>query len=187
MTAGHLPERARRSEPLNKTSIGVNAGKRVIRLTHPLCLLAFALAGGAVSACSSDPWLQESNPAGNLFFDPRLAGETRTFWYVPVPQVGVAAEMLKTQAFIAISPERAAPLLGHVPEVPAGESLYLVRAIDVENPKPLRVYQLGAWVQVHAGQESTCFVFPPPTRRQPIVVALPRTPTRLRLTYSCAD
>jgi hypothetical protein len=165
----------------------VNTVERLMRPTASLRLLALALAGGAISACSSDPWLQESNPSGNLFYDPRLAAETRTFWYVPASQVSVAAELLKTRAFVAISPERAAPLIGYVPDVPTGESLYLIRAVDVENPKPLRVYQLGTWVQVHAGKASTCFIFPPPIRRQPIVVALPRTPTRLRLTYSCGD
>ena len=157
-----------------------------MRQTASLRFLALVFAGGVISACGSDAWLHESNPSGNLFFDPRLATESRTFWYVSGSQIGVAAGLLETQAFVAISPERAAPLIGYVPDVPTGESLYLIRAIDVEDPKPLRIYQIGSWVQVHAGTHPTCFIFPPPIRRQPIVVALPRIPTRLRLSYSCA-
>jgi hypothetical protein len=151
-----------------------------------LGLLALLFASGAISGCGGDAWLRESNPSGNLFFDPRLATENGTFWYVSASQISVAAEWLETRPFIAISPERAAPLIGQLPEVPSGESLYLIRAIEVDEPTPLRVYQMGAWVQVQAGTRSSCFPFSPPIRRQPIVVALPRAPTRLRLSYSCA-
>ena len=158
-----------------------------MRQTPSLRLLALALAGGVIGACSSDPWLQQSNPSGNLFFDPRLATETRTFWYVLASEASVAAELLEPQAFVAISPERAASLIGHVPDIRTGESLYLIRAIDVDSVEPLRVYQLGAWVQIHAGKASSCFISAPPIKHQPVVVALPQTPTRLRLTYSCAD
>jgi hypothetical protein len=157
-----------------------------MRQTTFFRFLALLLAGCAVSASGSDAWLPESNPTGNLFFDPRLATETRTFWYVAASQISAAAELLRTQAFVAISPERAAPLIGDIPEVPTSESLYLIRAIDVQDAKPLRIYQLGTWIQVHAETGSTCFIFPPKIRRQPVVVALPRAPTRLRLTYSCA-
>ncbi len=157
-----------------------------MRQTASIRFLALLFAGGTISACASDAWLHESNPSGNLFFDPSLATDSRTFWYVSGSKISVAAELLETQAFVAISPERAGPLIGYVPDVPTGESLYLIRAIDVEDPKPLRIYQVGSWVQVHAGTHATCLIFPPSIRRQPIVVALPRRPARLRLTYSCA-
>ena len=100
-------------------------------------------------------------------------------------QIDVAAQLLATQAVVSISPERAGPLIGRVPVVPAGEFLYLIRAIDVADPIPLRIYQAGTWVEVSAGTYSTCFIFRPPIRRQPIVVAFPQTPTRLRLSYYC--
>jgi hypothetical protein len=143
------------------------------------------LAGVAVTACSSDTWLDESNPSGNHLFDQRLAREVHSFWFVSASQIDVAAQLLETRAIVSISPERAASLVGSAPDVPAGESLYLIRAIDVADPTPLRVYQSGAWVEATAETYKTCFIFRPPIRRQPIVVALPQIPTRLRLSYSC--
>ena len=156
----------------------------VVRASR-LGLLAILLAAGTIAACASDAWLDESNPSGNHFFDPRVARAVRSFWYVSSSQIDAAAQLLETHAIISISPERAAPLIERVPDVPAGESLYLIRAIDVADPIPLRVYQAGTWVEASAGTTSTCFIFRPPIRRQPIVVALPQTPTRLRLSYSC--
>jgi hypothetical protein len=156
-----------------------------VRQTSSLSILALVLAGSTIVACSSDAWLDESNPSSNHFFDPLLAREIRSFWYVSATQIDAAAQLLKTQSIVSISPERAAPLIGRVPDVPAGESLYLIRAIDVADPTPLRVYQGGAWLEASAGTYSTCFIFHPPIRRQPIVVALPQPPTRLRLSYSC--
>ena len=156
-----------------------------MRQASSLGFLALLLAGGTIAACGSDPWLDESNPSGNHLFDPRLAREIRSFWYVPASQIDAAAQLLETRAIISISPERAAPLIGRVPDLPAGESLYLIRAIDVTDPTPLRIYQTGAWVEASAGTYSTCFISRPPIRRQPLVVALPQTPTRLRLSYSC--
>jgi hypothetical protein len=156
-----------------------------VRQASSLGVLALLLAGGTIAACASDAWLDESNPTGNHFFDPRLASEIRSFWYVSASQVAVAAQLLKARAIVSISPERAAPLIGRVPNVPAGESLYLIRAIAIAEPPRLRIYQAGAWVEASAGTFSTCFIFPPSIRRQPIVVALPQTPTRLRLSYSC--
>lgn len=156
-----------------------------MRQTGSLGFLAILVAAGAVAACAGDAWLDESNPSGNHFFDFRLAREIRSFWYVSASQIDAAAQLLKTQAIVSISPERAAPLIGRTPDVPVGESLYLIRAIDVADSTPLRIYQAGAWVEASAGTYSTCFIFRPPIRRQPIVVALPQTPTRLRLSYSC--
>lgn len=156
-----------------------------MRPTDTLGLLALVLAAGTIAACGVDPWLEESNPPRNHLFDPRLAENVRAFWYVSAPQIDVAAQLLKTQAVVSISPERAAPLIGRIPDVPAGDSLYLIRAIDVAEPTPLRIYRVGAWVEATAGTYSTCFIFRPPIRRQPIVVALPQAPTRLRLSYSC--
>lgn len=156
-----------------------------MRQKSSLRILTLVLSGGTIAACSSVAWFDESNPSGNHFFDPRLAREIRSFWHVSASQVDVAAQLLKTQAFISMSPERAAPLIGRVPDVPAGESLYLIRSIDVADPAPLRIYQLGTWVEVYARTYSTCFLSRPPISRQPIVVALPQTPTRLRLSYSC--
>jgi hypothetical protein len=158
-----------------------------VRPTSALGFLALLLAGGTIAAGGGDTWLDESNPSGNHLFDPRLAREIRSFWHVSASQIDVAAQVLRTQAVVSISPERAAPLIGRVPDVPAGESLYLIRAIDVADPTPLRIYQAGTWVEVSAGTYSTCFVFRPPIRRQPIVVALPQTPTRLRLSYFCDE
>ena len=156
-----------------------------MRRTKSLGFLALLLAGGTIAACGGNAWLDESNPAGNHFFDLRLAREIRSFWYVTASQVDAAAELLATRAVVSISPERAAPLIGRVPDVPAGESLFLIRAIDVADPTHVRIYQAGTWVEASAGTNSTCFIFRPPIRRQPIVVALPQTPTRLRLSYSC--
>ena len=156
-----------------------------MRPTSSLGFLALLLARGAIAAGGGDAWLDESNPSGNHLFDPRLAREIRSFWYVSASQIDVAAQLLTTQAVVSISPERAGPLIGSVPVVPAGEFLYLIRAIDVADPIPLRIYQAGTWVEVSAGTYSTCFIFRPPIRRQPIVVAFPQTPTRLRLSYSC--
>jgi hypothetical protein len=147
--------------------------------------VALLLAGGTVAACASDAWLDESNPAGNHLFDSQLAREVRWFWHVSESEIDVAAQLLETRAIVSISPERAAPLIGRAPDVPAGESLYLIRAIDVADPTPLRIYQAGAWVEASAGTYSTCFIFRPTIRRRPVVVALPQTPTRLRLSYSC--
>ena len=156
-----------------------------MRQTGSLAFLGLVLVGGSIVACSTDSWLDESNPSGNHFFDSRLAREIRSFWYVSASQIDVAAQLLKTRAIVSISPEHAAPLIGRVPDVPAGESLYLIRAIDVPDPIPLRVYQAGTWLEASAGTYSTCFIFRPSIRRQPIVVALPQTPTRLRLSYTC--
>ena len=147
--------------------------------------LALLFAGSAIAIGSGDEWLDESNPSGNHFFDPRLAKEIRAFWYVSASQIEIAEQLLRTQAVVSISPDRATPLIGRDPDVPAGESLYLVRAIDVADPIPLRIYQAGTWVEISAGTYSTCFIFRPSIRRQPVVVALPQTPTRLRLSYSC--
>ena len=158
-----------------------------MRQAASLGFLALGLAAGAITGCAGDAWLDASNPSGNLFFDPRLAREVRSFWYVSTAQIDAAAQLLETQAVVAISAERATQLIGSVPDVPSGESLYLIRAIDLADPKPIRVYRMGQWVQVAAATHSTCFVMRPPIRRQPIVVALPKTPTRLRLTYSCAE
>jgi hypothetical protein len=156
-----------------------------VRQTSSLGLLALVLAAGTIAACASDVWLVESNPSGNHLFDPRLAREIRSFWYVSASQIDSAAQLLRIQAIVSISPERAAPLIGRVPDVPVGETLYLIRAIDVADPTPLRIYQAGAWVEASAGTYSTCFIFRPSIKRQPIVVALPQTPSRLRLSYSC--
>jgi hypothetical protein len=156
-----------------------------VRKTSSLGFLALVFAAGTIAACSSDTWLDESNPTSNHFFDARLAKEIHSFWYVSATQIDAAALILKTQAIVSISPERAGPLIGRVPDVPAGESLYLIRAIDVPDPIPLRVYQAGTWLEASAGTYSTCFIFRPSIRRQPIVVALPQTPTRLRLSYTC--
>jgi hypothetical protein len=149
-------------------------------------ILALFLAAVAVTACSSDPWLDEANPSRNHFFDLRLAQEIRAFWYVSASQFDVASQMLRTRPFVAISPEQATPLIGRVPDAAAGESLFLIRAIDVADPTRIRVYQIGSWVEVSAGTSSTCFIVGPPIRRQPLVVSLPRAPTRLRLGYACA-
>jgi len=140
---------------------------------------------GLSAACGGDAWLEEQNPSGNHFFDFHLARKIDSFWYVSAAQIDTAAQLLKVNAIVRISPERATSLIGHAPDVPAGESLYLVRAIDVDDPTPLRVYQAGAWVEANAGTRSSCFIFPPSMRIQPLVVALPQTPTRLRLSYSC--
>ena len=156
-----------------------------MRQTRSLGLLALFLVVFVSAACSSDAWLDESNPSRNHLFDTRLAREIRSFWYVSASRIDAAAQMLETRPFVSISPQSAASLIGRVPDVPAGESLYLIRAIDVADPGPIRVYQAGAWVEVSAGTYSTCFIFRPPIRRQPIVVALAQTPSRLRLGYSC--
>ena len=156
-----------------------------MRPTSSLGFLALLLARGAIAAGGGDAWLDESNPSGNHLFDPRLAREIRSFWYVSASQIDVAAQLLRTQAVVSISPERAAPLIGRVPDVPAGESLYLIRAIDVADPAALRIYNTGTWVEAIAATYSTCFILRPPIGRQPIVVALPQTPTRLRLNYTC--
>jgi len=156
-----------------------------VRQTNCLGFVALLFAGGTLAACASDAWLAESNPSGNHFFDARLAREVHSFWYVSASQIEFAAQLLETQKIVSISPEHAALLIGRVPDAPAGESLYLMRAIDVANPPSLQIYQLGAWVEAVAGTTSACFVFPPLIRRQPIVVALRQTPTRLRLSYSC--
>jgi hypothetical protein len=153
--------------------------------TSSLKRLALLLAAGAVGACSSEAWLVESNPSGNHFFDPRLATEILSFWYVSASQIDVAARLLDTRAIVAIAPQRAATLIGRVPDVPAGESLFLIRAIDVADPTTIRIYQMGAWVEASAGTNSTCFIVRPPIRRQPVVVALRQAPTRLRLSYAC--
>jgi len=156
-----------------------------MRQTRSLRFPALLLAAVTTAACSSEAWLDESNPSRNHLFDPRLATEIRSFWYVSTSQIDVAAQMLETRAFVSISPELAGPLIGRVPDVPMGESLYLIRAIDVADPTPIRIYQAGAWVEVSAGTYSTCFLLQPHIKRQPIVVALRQTPTRLRLSYSC--
>lgn len=156
-----------------------------MRSTSSLGFLALLLVGGAIAAGGGDTWLDESNPSGNHLFDPRLAREIRSFWYVSASQIDVAAQLLRTHAVVSISPERAAPLIGLDPDVPSGESLYLIRAIDVADPAPLRVYQTGAWVEAIAVTHSACFILRPTIGRQPIVVALPQPPTRLRLNYSC--
>ena len=90
-----------------------------------------------IAACSSDAWLQESDPSANHLFDPRLAREITSFWYVSASQFDVTAELLKTRAFVSISPERAAPLIGRAADIAAGESLYLIRAVDDADPTPL--------------------------------------------------
>ena len=157
-----------------------------MRQKNYLGFLALLLAGGTIAACASDAWLDESNPSGNHFFDRRVAREVHSFWYVSAPQIEVAAQLLEARPIVSISPERAATVIGLVPDVRAGESLYLIRAIAVADPTPLRIYQMGSWVEASAGTYSTCFMIRPPIRRQPIVVALPQSPTRLRLSYSCA-
>jgi len=156
-----------------------------IRQIRFLGSLVFLLGGGTIAACSTDAWLDESNPSGNHFFEARFAREVRSFWYVSASQIDTAAQLLKTQAIVSISVERAASLIGRVPEVPAGEPLYLIRAIDVADPTSLRVYQAGAWVEAIAETSSTCFIFRPPIKHQPLVVVFPQTPSRLRLSYSC--
>jgi hypothetical protein len=87
-----------------------------------------------ITACGSDPWLDESNPSGNHLFDQRQVREIRSFWYVSASQIDVAVQLLKTRAIVSISPERAAPLIGRMPDVPAGESLYLIRAVRCSRP-----------------------------------------------------
>ena len=141
---------------------GVSIAEQPVRRTKSLGFLALLLAGGTIVACGGDAWLDESNPSGNHFFDPRLAREIHSFWYVSASQIDVAAQLLATQAVVSISPERAAPLIGRVPDVPAGESLYLIRAIDVADPTPLRIYQAGTWVEASAGTNTTCFILRPP-------------------------
>jgi len=147
--------------------------------------LSALFAACTIAGCAGDAWLAESNPSGNHLFDSHQAREIFSFWYVSTSQIDVAAQLLNTRAIVPISPERAAPLVGRVPDVPAGESLYLIRAIDVAEPTTLRIFQSGTWVEASAGTRSTCSIFRPPIRRQPIVVALHQTPTRLRLSYSC--
>ena len=149
------------------------------------CLLWVLLAASAVTACAGDAWLRESNPSGNAFFDLRLATDVQTFSRVSAPQVDRAAQMLETRSVVAISPELASELTGRALDVPPGESLFLVRAIELADPAPLHVYQAGAWVQINAGTHASCFVSSPPVHRQPIVLALPKAPTRLRLSYAC--
>lgn len=147
--------------------------------------LATLVAAASIAACAGDAWLDASNPAGNAFFDPRLAREIRAFWYVSDARIEAAARLLETQTVVTISREQAATLIDREPDVGAGESLYLIRSIDVADPAGVRIYQLGSWVQVNAATHSTCFVSRPPIRRRPVVVALPQAPTRLRLGYSC--
>jgi hypothetical protein len=155
------------------------------RQTRTLALSAIFVAAVTLAACSGDAWLEESNPSRNHLFDPQVAREVRSFWYVSAPQIDVVSQMLETRPYVSISPERAALLIGRIPDVPAGDSLYLVRAIDVADPTPLHIYLAGAWVEVNAGTRSACFLSRPPMKRQPIVVALPQVPTRLRLSYYC--
>jgi hypothetical protein len=150
-----------------------------------LAFLGTFLASVTLAACSGDAWLDESNPSGNHLFEPGLAMDVRSFWYVSQGQIDVASQMLETRPYVSISPERAAPLIGRVPEVPARESLYLVRAVDVADSVPIRVYLAGAWVEVSAGARSACFLSRPALRKQPLIVALPHSPTRLRLSYYC--
>jgi hypothetical protein len=148
--------------------------------------LSVLLATSTLTGCGSDAWLHESNPSGNLLFDLRLGTEVRSYWYVSGPQIGRAVQLLGAEAIVPVSREQATQLAGRVPDVPPGESLYLVRAIDLGNPRPIRIYRLGAWVQIDARTDSSCFAFPPDIKHQPIVVAFPGMPTRLRLSYSCA-
>ena len=112
-----------------------------MRRTTSLGFLALLLAGGTIPACGGDAWLDESNPSGNHFFDPRLAREIHSFWYVTALQVDAAAELLATRAVVSISPERATHLIGRVPDIPAGESLFLISALDVSHPTPVRNYK----------------------------------------------
>lgn len=148
-------------------------------------LLGVVLAAGAVTACGGDAWLHESNPSGNALFDLRLATDVQSFWNVSASQVERATQMLETRSVVPVSSELAAQLIGRVPDIPPGESLYLVRAIELADPAPLHVYQAGAWVQISAGTYSSCFVSRPSIHRQPVVLALPKAPTRFRLSYSC--
>ena len=143
------------------------------------------LAASAAAACASDDWLRESNPSGNAFFDFRLATDVRSFWSVSSSQLDRATRMLEARPIVPVSRELAGELIGRVPDVASGESFYLVRAIELAEPASLHVYQAGTWVQVDAGTHASCFVSIPPARRQPIVVALQKAPTRLRLSYSC--
>lgn len=157
-----------------------------MRRTHALAFLVVLVAGCTSAGSGGDAWLAESNPPDNHLFDSRQAREIRSFWYVSPSQIDVAAHLLEARAIVSISGERAAALIGRAPDVSASESLYLIRAIDVAEPATLRIYQSGTWVEASAATRSTCFMVRPPTRRQPIVVALPLAPTRLRLSYSCA-
>jgi len=83
-----------------------------IRQIRFLGSLVFLLGGGTIAACSTDAWLDESNPSGNHFFEARFAREVRSFWYISASQIDTAAQLLKTQAIVSISAERAASLIG---------------------------------------------------------------------------
>lgn len=148
----------------------------------------FFLAIGMLStlaACGDETWLRDASQPGAPIFDPRRATEIRSFWYVPSSKINEAVRALQNNSIVAISQDEAAQYIGPVPKVSAGESLYLMRAIDVSDPIPLRVYQAENRLQVSAGTYSTCFFFGPRVHRQPIVAALSRAPERLSLTYSC--
>ena len=76
---------------------GVSIAEQPVRQTSSLGLLAILLAASSITACASDAWLDESNPSGNHFFDPRVARKVRSFWYVSASQIDAAVQLLKTQ------------------------------------------------------------------------------------------
>ena len=119
-------------------------------------LLIALVAAGTVAACASDAWLDESNPSGNHFFDPRVAREIRSFWYVSAANRSLRRNCFRDPGNRFISPGRAASLIGRVPDVPARESLYLIRAMPCRAALYSRLSgrQCGG---ASAGTNSTCF------------------------------
>lgn len=148
-------------------------------------LFVAVAAFGTSLAYGDDEWLREGRNAGEPIFDLRPATEIHSFWYVQAPKINDAIRLLENHAILAISRDNASELIGHVPNISSGELLYLLRGIDVSDPIPLRVYQAENRIEVSAGTRSTCIIFQPRVRRQPIIAALSRTPEHLWLTYSC--
>jgi hypothetical protein len=142
-----------------------------------LRLIGGLILGGLSGAAFAQETVGELLAAG--------AAEVHSFAYVQPRRINEAVRVLENNSIVAVSQNDAAQLVGRPMVVSAGESLYLLRGIDVSDPIPLRLYQAENRVEVSAGTRSTCFLFRPGVHRQPVVAALSRAPERLYLTYSC--
>lgn len=169
---------------------------------HSLLMLLLIVFYGCAE---KEPWFIESS---KVIIDTPSAKEIKQYWTVEGKEsLSLSETLLKDVSARELTMAEAENILGLKPVIP--DSLYLVRAIKVQRkPKPIRVYFASGEVQdrydengkvtftksnfkygviqVVAGTNSTCMIFPPGVVKQPLILSLEALPERVTMFYQCS-
>jgi len=128
-----------------------------------------------------DPWYR---PLGGIEATPAQQIEESRVHQVTAGEEGRAEEMLRTVAFVEVSPEEAGVLVGN--PVKSERRLFLVRGLALDdNPRGFRLQVLrdGALVVTHGRLGNR----PAPMVRRALVVELEKAPTEVYLEVWMAE